>query len=147
MSGVYSLRDTVHTFSLNHPGDLYFKSRESQPTRGSRPRVWKPLHYWPNSYIIFENNPVPIFMDRLHSLVTAEGSAVVKRRVKQTVISIMTCVGVQTETASGHPGWLVHGPNPELPLKVLCWGAVAGTDETDKNHELRPIRFSYHRRD
>ncbi len=116
---MYSLlRDTVHTFSLNHPGDLYFKSRN--PPEARDPGFENHCTIGLILISFLRNNPVPIFMDRLHSLVTAEGSAVVKRRVKQTVISIMTCVGVQTETASGHPGGLVYGPNPELPLKVLC---------------------------
>ncbi len=31
----------IFMFSINHPGNPFFKSRG--PTRGSRPRVWKPL--------------------------------------------------------------------------------------------------------
>ncbi len=67
-------------------------------------------------------------MDRLHSLVTAEGDACGEEMSQADCRLHSDFVGVQTETASGHPGWLVDGPNTELPLKVLCWRGVAGTD-------------------
>lgn len=95
------------------------------------------------SYILLLN-PLLIFMCKLYSLIAAVSGAVVECRVKQTVVSILTRGGVQTETASGHPGWLVDGPNPELALKVWHWRGVAGTDREKKKRKKKCLDYKAH---